>query len=70
MTEYFSPGKPDMLKSFSIKFDRVVAGDISFHFFMGKRLICSILKNYFSDKQRDFFEGISEPIKVTWEEVG
>jgi hypothetical protein len=66
MVEYFAPGKPDMQRSFSLKFDRVVSGDISFHFFMGKRLICSILKNYFSEKQAGFFEGISEPIKVTW----
>lgn len=65
--EYFAAGKPDMQRSFSLKFDRVVAGDISFHFFQGRRLICSILKGYFSEKQQAFFEGISEPIKVTWE---
>ena len=67
--EYFAAGKPDMQRSFSLKFDRVVAGDINFHFFMGKRLICSILKSYFSEKQQNFFDGISEPIEVKWYEL-
>jgi hypothetical protein len=59
--------RPDMLRSFNLKFDRVVSGDISFHFFVGRRLICSILKIYFSERQINFFEGISDPIKVDWE---
>jgi hypothetical protein len=58
--------RTDMLRSLNMKFDRVVAGDISFHFFLGPALICSILKIHFSERQISFFEGISDPIKVHW----
>jgi hypothetical protein len=59
--------RPDMLRSFNLKFDCVVSGEFSFHFFIGRRLICSILKIYFSERQINFFEAISDPINVDWE---
>jgi hypothetical protein len=59
--------RPDMLRSFNLKFDRVVSGELSFHFFIGRRLICSVLKIYFSERQKNFFEAISDPINVDWE---
>jgi hypothetical protein len=67
--EYFAAGKPDMLRSFSLKFDRVVEGDINFHFFVQRRLVCSILKSHFSAKQQEFFSGISDPIEVKYYEL-
>lgn len=60
----YQPSQPPKRRAFTVNFDRVYSGDLSFHFMIGKTPVCSILKTYFDQKQIDFFESISETTRI------
>lgn len=56
----FQPAQMQKRRAFTVEFEKVYSGDLSFHFIIGKAPVCSIPKTYFNQKQIDFFESIAE----------